>query len=236
MTNATNLPNWLFLDNLAPQTGRWIERAYGIDADYHEAKAIHFTALGKQPFHSPEQPYNLVPALWDADPALYPDNWLGQACGGLSTPEMQKIFESSKLIDMYRCLDCKATLNPLLRGQAPKPDRGTARNPGASPLIRCSATQTSSWISPCALEVGREVGEPYGPVLGLLIDGSTHDHGRAVPRQSRSASYKQLAKIAHLAGMSRAERITWYTVCRATYPPCVNPVLTKLSEKSANFR
>jgi len=66
-----------------------------------------------------------------------------------------------------------------------------------------------------ALQVGRDVGEPYGAVLGLLIDCAAHDHGRAVPRQSRGASYRQLAKIAHTCGWSKDERVAFYRLAES---------------------
>jgi len=66
-----------------------------------------------------------------------------------------------------------------------------------------------------ALSVGHEVGEPYGAVLGLLIDCAAHDHGRAVPRQSRGASYRQLAKISHLLGWPKDVRVAWYRIAES---------------------
>lgn len=63
-----------------------------------------------------------------------------------------------------------------------------------------------------ALEISREVGDPYGPVLALLVDCPAHDHGRQVPRQSRGASYRQLAAIAHRLGWSKEQRVQWYEV------------------------
>lgn len=66
-----------------------------------------------------------------------------------------------------------------------------------------------------ALRVGRDVGEPYARVLGLLVDCAAHNHGRAVPRQSRGASYRQLARIAHTAGFSKEERRRWYEIAES---------------------
>ncbi len=66
-----------------------------------------------------------------------------------------------------------------------------------------------------ALEISHEVGEPYAAVLGLLVDLPAHCHGRAAPRQSRGARYKQLARIAHTLGWSSEQRSRWYRVAES---------------------
>lgn len=65
-----------------------------------------------------------------------------------------------------------------------------------------------------SLSVGRPVEEPFRSTLALLIDCGATDHGRRAERQMRGASYKQLALIAHSAGMSKAERVRWYDIAR----------------------
>jgi len=60
-----------------------------------------------------------------------------------------------------------------------------------------------------ALRVGA-AGMPYGPVLSLLAD--CYPIENLAHEQDRGASYKRLAAIAHLWGMSREERIGWYRV------------------------
>jgi hypothetical protein len=58
------------------------------------------------------------------------------------------------------------------------------------------------------------VGEPYAGVLRLLedcVEASPYD--TVLYRQQRSgATYKQLAAIAHRAGMSKQERIEFYRI------------------------
>jgi hypothetical protein len=60
-----------------------------------------------------------------------------------------------------------------------------------------------------ALKMGA-VGDPYGLVLSLLAD--CYPLGHLAHEQERGATYKRLAAIAHLWGMTKPERIGWYRV------------------------
>ncbi len=66
-----------------------------------------------------------------------------------------------------------------------------------------------------ALSVGQHVEDPHRSVLSLLMDCFADDHGRGAAKQERGATYKQLAAIAHRAGMSKRERFRWYEVARS---------------------
>ena len=66
-----------------------------------------------------------------------------------------------------------------------------------------------------ALFIGSCVDEPFASVLGLLSDCRSQDHGRPALRQSRGATYKQLAYVAHLLGISGTQRRGWYALARA---------------------
>jgi len=55
---------------------------------------------------------------------------------------------------------------------------------------------------------------PYARILELLLDCPTEAHGRVALRQCRGASFKQLALIAHLAGLSKEQRGVWYGIAR----------------------
>jgi hypothetical protein len=66
-----------------------------------------------------------------------------------------------------------------------------------------------------SLAVGRAgaVGSLYGRRLLLLEDCYMLDH--LVHEEQRGASYKRLAYIAHLCGMSKSERIEWYRIAES---------------------
>ena len=66
-----------------------------------------------------------------------------------------------------------------------------------------------------AVSVGRHAEEPYRSVLALLIDCPADDHGRAAARQERGATYRQLGRIAHGAGMTPGQRRRWYDLARS---------------------
>jgi len=57
--------------------------------------------------------------------------------------------------------------------------------------------------------------EPYKSVLLLLVDCEAVDHGQAYQHQYTGASYKQLAKIARLAGFSFEQRREWYLLAES---------------------
>ena len=61
-----------------------------------------------------------------------------------------------------------------------------------------------------ALALSRTAGDPYGGVLALLT--GCWEPAHPIIRCRRGASYRQLAYIAHLAGMTTAERSGWYRV------------------------
>jgi hypothetical protein len=66
-----------------------------------------------------------------------------------------------------------------------------------------------------ALSIGKCEEEPYRSLLALLLDCPAAEHGRRVERQCRGASYKQLAAIAYMVPMSKAERCVWYDVAHS---------------------
>lgn len=88
-----------------------------------------------------------------------------------------------------------------------------------------------------ALEIAGRVGEPYNSALSLLGDCPAHEgpYGRAVPRQSRGASYRQLAAIAHTLGWSKAQRVRWYRVAEEIplSDAHAHHILARLPQRSA---
>jgi hypothetical protein len=75
-----------------------------------------------------------------------------------------------------------------------------------------------------AVSVGRHAEEPYRSLVALLIECPADERGRAAARQERGATYGQLGRIAHDAGMTRGGRYRWYELA------CSIP----LSEKHAS--
>ena len=68
-----------------------------------------------------------------------------------------------------------------------------------------------------AVEMADRVPAIFGRLLLMLADcgevgpSDIHQH-RA---QNQGATYRQVAYIAHLVGMSKPERVRWYEICRA---------------------
>jgi hypothetical protein len=83
-----------------------------------------------------------------------------------------------------------------------------------------------------ALRVGA-AGMPYGPVLSLLAD--CYPLENLAHEQDRGASYKRLAAIAHLWGMTKAERQGWYRVAEdiPLSDRHAGHILTRLNKRAA---
>ncbi len=64
-------------------------------------------------------------------------------------------------------------------------------------------------VTKTALGMGA-VGMPYGRLLSLLAD--CRPLANLAHEQQRGASYKRLAAIGHMWGMTKAERVKWYRV------------------------
>jgi len=68
------------------------------------------------------------------------------------------------------------------------------------------STSASAPSLSCAGRVGR-MSRTKACSYYLLVDCDAVDHGRAYEHQYTGASYRQLAKVAHLAGCSACQRI-----------------------------
>jgi hypothetical protein len=58
-----------------------------------------------------------------------------------------------------------------------------------------------------------QVSEPYGSVLRLLMN--CEPLVGFEDKQGRGASYKMLAAVGHLVGMTKTERVRWYRIAEA---------------------
>ena len=63
-----------------------------------------------------------------------------------------------------------------------------------------------------ALSRADELEHPYKASLRLLSNYEPAGDGRSRPQERRGATYRQLAAIAHAAGMGYSERLKWYRV------------------------
>lgn len=70
-------------------------------------------------------------------------------------------------------------------------------------------------LSRRVLALVEELEHPYSAVLRLLANCGPATHGRPQLQERRGATYRQLAAIAHAAGMSYLERLEWYRVAES---------------------
>jgi hypothetical protein len=66
-----------------------------------------------------------------------------------------------------------------------------------------------------AVTMAAVVAEPFGYLLRQVADCYPASEGPLCDQQRRGASYKSLAAIGHMVGMSKAERIQWYRIGEA---------------------
>jgi hypothetical protein len=66
-----------------------------------------------------------------------------------------------------------------------------------------------------AVEFAEDVEEPYASLLRLLEDCYPADDGPLLRQQHQGATYRQLAAIAHRAGMSKPQRVRWYRIAES---------------------
>ena len=92
----------------------------------------------------------------------------------------------------------------------PKPEPRTVHEDGRVPF---PAGALFEELTAAAIGRASAVGHLYGHLLLLLEDCYSVIH--MDHEEQRGASYKRLAYIAHLVGMSKVERIEWYRVAES---------------------
>jgi hypothetical protein len=98
---------------------------------------------------------------------------------------------------------------PRSCGRCKPADGQTAEEPERIPF---GAGLDPTALTRRALSLVEELEFPYNALLRLL---SNHDPSGALPQEHRGATYRQLARMAHEAGMSRQERQGWYRVAES---------------------
>jgi hypothetical protein len=66
-----------------------------------------------------------------------------------------------------------------------------------------------------ALSMAESVAEPYSFLLRQVTDCYPVEWSPSHDQQHRGATYKTLAAIGHMVGMSKAERVQWYRIAEA---------------------
>jgi hypothetical protein len=66
-----------------------------------------------------------------------------------------------------------------------------------------------------ALSMAEAVAEPFGFLLRQVADCYAVSEGPLYEQQCHGASYRSLAAIGHMVGMTKAERVQWYSIAEA---------------------
>ena len=149
--------------------------------------------------------------------ALHPDHHGGDAAAFVWARELQALV-SGQQGGGGRCEACPAAFHDR-REASRQGQRQHQHHRAASDRILYDAAlaypDEFSLLTLRALSVGRHSEEPHRTVLGLLMGCPTHDRGRGAAKQERGASYRQLALIAHRAGMTDRQRYRLYEIARS---------------------
>jgi hypothetical protein len=100
----------------------------------------------------------------------------------------------------------------------PYPRRPQSYNPtpsDAANRVAYSPFEDFDCLTEKILSVADEVPVVYGQLLRLLDDCYAVDDGSLYYQQTRGATYKQLAAIAHAVAMTKQERSGWYRLCES---------------------
>jgi hypothetical protein len=87
--------------------------------------------------------------------------------------------------------------------------------PGATERVPFDWFADLEVLTDRALTMAAAVAEPYGYLLRQLADCYPAADGPLHDQQRRGASYKALAAIGHRVGMTKAERVQWYSIVEA---------------------
>jgi hypothetical protein len=66
-----------------------------------------------------------------------------------------------------------------------------------------------------AVAMAEAVAEPFGFLLRQVADCEPASEGLLYDQQRCGASYRSLAAIGHMVGMTKAERVQWYSIAEA---------------------
>jgi hypothetical protein len=111
---------------------------------------------------------------------------------------------------------CSSSLHA---GVSPEPNDQCSRrrDTSTSAVDRVPFDQFSDFevLTDRAVTMASAVAEPYGYLLRRLSDCYPASEGPLYDQQRCGASYKSLAAIGHMVGMTKAERVQWYRIAEA---------------------
>ena len=137
-------------------------------------------------------------------PTLPPDNKkMWRKLIALTHPDRGGDHELCIWTQSIREYICKDVAVP--RTPPPRPEPRTVYEDGRVPFPLGSVFEE---LTAAAIERAGEVGELYGHLLLLLEDCYPLDH--LVHEEEHGASYKRLAAIGHMIGMTKVQRVEWY--------------------------
>jgi hypothetical protein len=104
---------------------------------------------------------------------------------------------------------------PKVDRQDHRSRRGEDSTPSTSKRVPFDEDAYLEVLTDRAIRMADAVAEPYGYLLLQVADCYPAAAGALHDQQRRGASYKSLAAIGHRVGMTKAERVQWYSIAEA---------------------
>ena len=105
-----------------------------------------------------------------------------------------------------------ASVSPEPEVHPSRREASTAATPDCVPFDQFADFEV---LTDRAVTMAAAVAEPYGYLLRQVADCYPASEGPLHDQQRRGASFKSLAAIGHMVGMTKAERVQWYQIAEA---------------------
>ena len=106
-----------------------------------------------------------------------------------------------------------------LGAEIPRVERRAPSTQGTGERVPFDADASLEILTDRAVAMAEAVAEPYGYLLRQVADCEPASEGLLYDQQRCGASYRSLAAIGHMVGMTNAERVQWYSIAEAVPLP-----------------
>jgi hypothetical protein len=102
-----------------------------------------------------------------------------------------------------------------LGAEIPRVERWATSTQGTGERVPFDEDASLEILTDRALSMAEAVAEPFGFLLRQVANCHPASEGPLYEQQHRGASYRSLAAIGHMVGMSKAECVQWYRIAEA---------------------
>jgi hypothetical protein len=102
-----------------------------------------------------------------------------------------------------------------LEAEIPRVERRAPSTQGTGERVPFDEDASLEVLTDRAVAMAEAVAEPFGFLLRQVADCEPASEGLLYDQQRCGASYRSLAAIGHMVGMTKAERVQWYSIAEA---------------------